>query len=174
MSSRIENLKQRLADRNAEREPSPLENWVCRWMSIAHLYGYETEYQVDWFFIDIAWPDIKLAVELDGYEFHKDKKDRDARRDAFLSERGWRVYRIPSKEAWNPKHLAEHLAIIKGIVDPGSPLPFGLAELLGQERHIYRHARHRDTENEYAANCKACDVPIARGSFCPICKPIYE
>lgn len=136
MSSRFDKIKEELAKRNSERTSSPLEKWVQKWLPLAHIYDYETEYQVEWFFIDIAFPEIKLAIELDGYEFHKDKAERDKRRDEFLQSCGWRVIRIPSKECWNPKKLAVHLAYIHQILFHGKPIPFGIAELLGEQPRI--------------------------------------
>lgn len=47
-------------------------------------------------FIDVAWPGIKLAVEFDGWEFHKDYEHfvEDRRRDVELVRRGWTVLRF--------------------------------------------------------------------------------
>jgi very-short-patch-repair endonuclease len=136
MPSIFEKTKEALKKRNAERGISPLERWVQQWLPLAHIYDYETEYQVDYFFLDIAFPNIKLGIELDGYEFHKDKKERDENRDEFLSGKGWTIIRIPSKECWNPRILAFHLKEIHQMLFPNQPIPFGIAELLGEQpRH---------------------------------------
>jgi hypothetical protein len=46
--------------------------------------------------LDAAWPDVKLAVELDGAAFHgsHDARERDLRRDAALAALGWVVLRF--------------------------------------------------------------------------------
>jgi len=46
--------------------------------------------------LDAAWPEVKLAVELDGAAFHGSQaaRERDLRRDAALAARGWLVLRF--------------------------------------------------------------------------------
>jgi hypothetical protein len=46
--------------------------------------------------LDRAWPEVKLAVELDGARFHTDPdaRRRDLARDAALASRGWVVLRF--------------------------------------------------------------------------------
>lgn len=56
--------------------------------------------------LDAAWPEVKLAVELDGAAFHssREARERDLRRDAALAARGWLVlrfsYRRLTQEPW--------------------------------------------------------------------------
>ena len=47
-------------------------------------------------FLDAAWPEVKLAVELDGAAFHgsQEARERDLRRDAALAALGWIVLRF--------------------------------------------------------------------------------
>jgi hypothetical protein len=47
-------------------------------------------------FLDAAWPEVKLAVELDGAAFHgsQESRERDLRRDAALAAMGWVVLRF--------------------------------------------------------------------------------
>lgn len=54
----------------------------------------EREYRFEIFSIDFAWPEEKIAVELDGFEYHKDRKDRDAYKDSRLKNSGWKVERF--------------------------------------------------------------------------------
>lgn len=51
--------------------------------------------------VDFAFPELKLAVELDGEHHHEaDKELRGAQeRDEYLKSMGWRVYRIPATRA---------------------------------------------------------------------------
>ncbi|TFV79503.1 DUF559 domain-containing protein [Blastococcus sp. CT_GayMR19] len=47
-------------------------------------------------FLDAAWPEVKLAIELDGAAFHgsQEARERDLRRDAALAAMGWLVIRF--------------------------------------------------------------------------------
>lgn len=47
-------------------------------------------------FLDAAWPEVKLAVELDGAAFHgsQEARERDLARDAALAAAGWVVLRF--------------------------------------------------------------------------------
>ena len=49
--------------------------------------------------IDVAWPNIKLAVESDG-GYHKklEQQQNDRKKDAFLRDHGWTVLRFWNKE----------------------------------------------------------------------------
>jgi very-short-patch-repair endonuclease len=49
--------------------------------------------------VDFANPAMKIALELDGKDFHKDKS-KDQQRDVALAEAGWTVFRITGKEMW--------------------------------------------------------------------------
>ncbi|SEP00467.1 DUF559 domain-containing protein [Trujillonella endophytica] len=46
--------------------------------------------------LDVAWPEVRLAVELDGAAFHgsAEQRERDLRRDAALAALGWLVLRF--------------------------------------------------------------------------------
>lgn len=46
--------------------------------------------------LDVAWPDLRVAVELDGAAFHgsRDQRERDLRRDTALAVLGWVVLRF--------------------------------------------------------------------------------
>jgi hypothetical protein len=46
--------------------------------------------------LDAAWPDLRVAVELDGHRFHSSRADRerDMRRDTTLTAAGWVVLRF--------------------------------------------------------------------------------
>lgn len=48
------------------------------------------------YYLDFANPILKIAVEIDGLEFHERDKDRD--RDLELKKQGWRIFRIPGQQ----------------------------------------------------------------------------
>jgi very-short-patch-repair endonuclease len=56
--------------------------------------------------IDFLWPDAKIALEADGFAFHRDRQSfaRDRRRDQLLSRNGWR----PVRATW--EQLDDELA----------------------------------------------------------------
>ena len=51
------------------------------------------QYPVGPFFADIAFPNVKLAIEYDG-QGHKEKEKYDKSRDKYFNDNGWGVYRI--------------------------------------------------------------------------------
>lgn len=55
--------------------------------------------QPNYFKIDLAWPNEKLAVEIDGdYHEMESQRAKDKFKDAFLSKHGWTVLRFKNKE----------------------------------------------------------------------------
>lgn len=57
------------------------------------------EYSVFPYFIDYAFVNEKLAVEIDGSQhLEEDRKNRDEKKDALLISKGWRVLRIAAIE----------------------------------------------------------------------------
>lgn len=75
---------------------------------LSDIEGVEQEYEVGephWrrkYRIDIAFPKQKLAVEVDGYR-HKlaSQRESDERKDDYLRERGWRIFRIPARYCYD-------------------------------------------------------------------------
>lgn len=50
-----------------------------------------------WWFADIALPDQRIVIEVDGDYWHRDK-ERDARRDADIQSQGWDVIRMDYRD----------------------------------------------------------------------------
>jgi very-short-patch-repair endonuclease len=74
--------------------------------------NYEFEYRQNKWFIDFAFVEDKIAIEIDGKQHnYPDRKIKDAEKDTWLTKNGWTVYRIkwrkPSKET--RKHLLTRL-----------------------------------------------------------------
>ncbi|MGI5125733.1 endonuclease domain-containing protein [Pseudonocardia sp. CA-107938] len=44
--------------------------------------------------VDLAWPDLRIAIEYDGYEAHVGRAEEDEARAADLRQRGWIVIRV--------------------------------------------------------------------------------
>jgi hypothetical protein len=61
--------------------------------------------------IDIAFPDEKLAVEVDGHSHSVlERQEQDKKKENFLSSLGWTVLRIPNQLVMD--HLSETVAFI--------------------------------------------------------------
>ena len=80
---------------------SELEIWGMRHvLAVPGLPPCRQQYRVELgpgvAFLDAAWPEAQLAVELDGAAFHgsAEARERDLRRDAALAARGWLVLRF--------------------------------------------------------------------------------
>lgn len=59
--------------------------------------------------LDMGWPELKIALEYDGYEAHEKRKARDAARDADLERRGWIVIHIDAHDLRNPRRWISRL-----------------------------------------------------------------
>jgi very-short-patch-repair endonuclease len=85
---------------------SPIEsmfwNVVSDEESEGFIFGLIYQHKVENYIIDFAFKhyDFKLAIELDGHDYHKTKKQRtyDAKRARKLSELGWEVIRFTGSE----------------------------------------------------------------------------
>lgn len=66
-------------------------------------YDIVYEYSIFPFYIDFAFVNVKLAVEIDGSQHYtmKSKIDRDKRKDDLLISKGWKIYRIPAFKIQN-------------------------------------------------------------------------
>jgi very-short-patch-repair endonuclease len=63
---------------------------------------YEHELPCGRYFIDLALEKQKIALEIDGKQHeYLDRKASDAKKDKFLVDNGWRVYRIKWKSINN-------------------------------------------------------------------------
>lgn len=73
---------------------SPIEVELYDAMRIEGL-SPNPQFRIEAYYVDFAFPDIKLAIEADGAAYHSaDRKERDRRRDGFLWGRGWTVKRF--------------------------------------------------------------------------------
>lgn len=68
------------------------------------------------FVVDIAFPDQRLVIELDGWEFHRSRVafDEDRRRTALLVADGWRVIRLTWGQVFGAPELV--LDIVRGAL----------------------------------------------------------
>jgi hypothetical protein len=57
--------------------------------------------------VDLSWPEHKLIVEIDGYQWHKSRQafENDRRRDAKLTAAGFRVIRVTWEQLTQQSHM---------------------------------------------------------------------
>jgi very-short-patch-repair endonuclease len=73
---------------------SPIEAELYDAMRKEGLSPYP-QFRIEAYFVDFAFPEVKLAIEADGAAYHSDdRKERDHKRDGFLWSRGWTVKRF--------------------------------------------------------------------------------
>lgn len=89
---RAGNLLRAAADRSA----STMERHLVRLLRSAGLTGWVLNLEVGPYLIDVAFPDQRVAVELDGWAWHSDQERfrRDRRKGNELTLAGWTVLRI--------------------------------------------------------------------------------
>ena len=94
-----------LTDRVPGYHPSgsDLEDWVIECLVEGGLQPPERQYKVTidgrTYYVDLAYPGVRLAIEVDGFEFHRarDVFDADRRRQNDLVAAGWTVLRFTSR-----------------------------------------------------------------------------
>jgi len=64
---------------------------------LAKMIGGQMNYKEGRSYIDVALPDKRIAIEYDGWWWHKNKKERDRERVIELVKKGWRVVSIKSR-----------------------------------------------------------------------------
>jgi very-short-patch-repair endonuclease len=100
--------------RKRKGQASYLENWfrdkVILKNELQMKYDIISEYPFYPYFLDFAFLNIHLAVELDGTQ-HKKSIERDNKRNEFLIKNNWLVYRIP----WEKVKYEEEASIFEFI-----------------------------------------------------------
>jgi very-short-patch-repair endonuclease len=96
-----------------KRTRSGGERALLKLIRAAHLPTPRTNYPVAGYSADFCWPDERLIVELDGYDFHSNRTafERDHRRDIVHKNAGYEVLRFT---AWQledePMYVAATIA----------------------------------------------------------------
>lgn len=83
----------------SDHNQSSLERTICNLLDSLSI-PYTTQYRIERFWIDIAFPDYKLAVECDGIYWHSfsNSHERDRRKDKAIKKYGWRLLRFTENE----------------------------------------------------------------------------
>ena len=115
-------LRQRLSlrDASSSRPASALERRMGRLLRVAQIPPPDREHPVmaGAYRLDFAWPEQKLAVEVDGYASHSSTQafQRDRSRQNALVVAGWTVLRFTWDDVSNqPEKVAQHIRAALGI-----------------------------------------------------------
>lgn len=93
------------------RSESPMESWMLLAAVDGGLPIPEQQFQVtdlagnEVYRLDFAWPEVRVALEYDGYEAHEGRRELDAARDADLQRRGWIVIRADKTDLADPSRV---------------------------------------------------------------------
>jgi very-short-patch-repair endonuclease len=101
--------------RGAQLTRSELEERFAALVAAAGLPRPRMNAQVEGFEVDAVWPARRLAVELDGWAFHRDRRafERDRTKANALTARGWTVLRYThAAVVRRPAEVAVELAAI--------------------------------------------------------------
>jgi very-short-patch-repair endonuclease len=96
------------------RPGTDLENMVARHLThFAH--RPEQQHRAGRYRLDFAWPDLKIALEADGW-WHRSPEGaaRDRQRDSWLRSEGWLVFRIDDEHG--ERVLAQQVSRVAQIV----------------------------------------------------------
>lgn len=105
-----EKVQQRLKDgtfsgwkTRKDKAPSYAEQYFINLFNNENIVGWQRDYKAGRWFIDFAFLDKKIALEIDGKQ-HEERKEQDKIKDDFLSENGWKVFRIKWVNPTNDKN----------------------------------------------------------------------
>lgn len=93
------------------RAESPPESWI-RLLLIEQgfplpdvNFGILSPAGQELFRLDLAWPELRIAVEYDGHAFHAGREEHDEARDEDLRRRGWIVIHARAADLADPSRL---------------------------------------------------------------------
>lgn len=96
---------------------SPAESWFLLRLFDAGLPLPQRQHPVcdisgrEIYWLDFAWPELRIAVEYDGYAAHRGRELRDAARAEDLRRRGWHVIRATSADLRDPSRVVAEVHV---------------------------------------------------------------
>lgn len=147
---RIEYLKKKTGktawEKHAKGQMTFLEKWfyeeVIIKYNLSQKYDICTEYCEFPYFIDFAFLNIKLAVQLDGkcHFSHGDKRlEHDFQKDKDLSQKGWKIFRIKYDQT-NQSIIQEFLKYLNQIKYKDKSL---IENRIYKYREVVKKPQHR-------------------------------
>ena len=93
------------------RAESPLELELHRILERARIPGWDPQHEVAGCRIDAAFPEARLAVQMDSYRHHSSRSDwvRDHRRHSNLVTAGWRVLPVTNEDLLRENELVTRI-----------------------------------------------------------------
>ena len=86
---------------------SPMETRIRLSIVLAGLPPPVLQHPVGPYYLDMAYPELRLGIEYDGREhLDPDRALRDLAREGYLGRRGWDVLRFPAREVYRPGWVA--------------------------------------------------------------------
>jgi very-short-patch-repair endonuclease/transposase len=75
---------------------SEAERLLVQLLRARNITGWQTNYPIGGYKVDVAFPKQKVAIEVDGWAFHSDHEDfhKDRRRQNKIVQLGWKVLRF--------------------------------------------------------------------------------
>ncbi len=102
-------------------EPSYPERYFISVFDNEKIFGWKREHKVGKWFIDFAFLDRMLAIEIDGKQhLEENRRKSDEAKDLFLTECGWTIVRIPWSDPQTQKgkdKLYPHIQTLKVMLD---------------------------------------------------------
>jgi len=86
----------RLLQAASDGARSEAERLLVRLLGEAGITGWQTDYQIGAYKVDVAFPVPKVVIEVDGWAFHSDQEvfQYDRKRQNYLTLMGWQVLRF--------------------------------------------------------------------------------
>lgn len=90
-----------LPKRSEVKTESPIEEMLYQELQNKGFYPIP-QFKVGKYRIDLAFPEKMIAIECDGQQWHStfEQKERDEKKDAFLKQCGWAVYRVTGSDIY--------------------------------------------------------------------------
>ncbi|WP_103353152.1 endonuclease domain-containing protein [Amycolatopsis sp. CA-128772] len=125
-----ENVRDRILDRRSKRgihraqmllalatgkAESPPESVLRLIVVEAGLPVPEAQYEITaidgrrLYVLDMAWPEVRIALEYDGFAAHEERREQDAERDHRLAGRGWVTIRATAADLRDPSRVLAEL-----------------------------------------------------------------
>jgi hypothetical protein len=101
---------------------SPMETRIRMAIVLAGLPPPVLQHPVGPYFLDMAYPELRLGIEYDGREHLKpDRALRDLTREGYLGRRGWDVLRFPARDVYRRGWVAAQVARKIAAIGTGAP-----------------------------------------------------
>jgi very-short-patch-repair endonuclease len=124
------------------------------------------------YFIDFAFINEKLAVEIDGSQHNlPERKKKDDKKDKLLKEKGWRVFRVTAKEVnIDTYNVIDNL--LKFLDSSNNYIKFGI--LTNEEYNIdMYYCECGNEKTKYSKNCIKCSGKLSSLSQRKVERPPY-